>query len=80
MLGQHTGPAYMRGTKCGVQDSAAELRKVPSTHLATGRAQQMPFYSPGTRNMQKCQIKHGYFVYVLLLIVDLPRKHIIRHA
>ena len=51
-LGQHTGSPYMRGTKCGVQDSAAELRNVPRAHLATGQAQAVPIYRPGRLNTQ----------------------------
>ena len=44
-------PIYVQ-TKCGVQDSAEELRNVPRAHLATRQAQEVPVYCPGTRNMQ----------------------------
>ena len=46
-LGQHIGSPYLRGTKCGVQQSATELRNVPRAHLATGQAQAVPIYRPG---------------------------------
>ena len=32
----------MHGTKCWVQDSAAELRNVPQAHLAARQAQKVP--------------------------------------
>ena len=48
-LGQHTGSPYLRGTTCGTQNSAAELRNVPRAHLATGQAQAVPIYPPGTQ-------------------------------
>ena len=37
-LGKHSGHAgspYLRGTRCGVQNSVAELLNVPRAHLAT---------------------------------------------
>ena len=37
-LDQHTGSPYLRGTRCGVQHSAAELLNVPRDNLATGQA------------------------------------------
>ena len=46
-LGQHTESPYMRGTRCGVLSSAAELRNVPRAHMATGQAQSVPMYRPG---------------------------------
>ena len=33
-LGQHARPTYLRGTRCGVENSVAELRNVPRAHLA----------------------------------------------
>ena len=48
MLGQDTGSPCMHGNTCGVQDSTAELRNVPSAHLATGQANEVPIYHPGT--------------------------------
>ena len=52
-LVQHTWSPYMDGTKCGVQNSAAALRNVPRTHLATRQAQEVPNYGrPGTHNTQ----------------------------
>ena len=46
------GSPYMCGSKCGVQDRAAELRNVPRANLATGLAQEVPIYSPGKLNTQ----------------------------
>ena len=43
-LGQHAGSPYMRGTRCGIAHSAAELRNVPRAHLAAGEAQAVPIY------------------------------------
>ena len=34
-LGRHVGSPYLRGTRCGVQNSVAELLNVPRAHLAT---------------------------------------------
>ena len=42
----------MCGSKCGVQDRAAELRNVPRANLATGLAQEVPIYRPGKLNTQ----------------------------
>ena len=43
-LGRYTGSlrAYLRGMRCGVQNSAAKLRNMPRAHLATGQAQSVP--------------------------------------
>ena len=51
VLGQHAGSPYLLGTRCGVQNSVSELRKVPSAHLTTGyrSAQAVPIYRPGTQ-------------------------------
>ena len=38
-LGQHAGSPYLCGTRCGVQNSVAELLNVPRAHLARGQAQ-----------------------------------------
>ena len=46
-LGQHAGSPYMRGTRCGIAHSAAELRNVPREHLAAGEAQAVPIYPSG---------------------------------
>ena len=43
-LGQHAGSPCLRGTRCGVQNSVAELWNVPRAHLATSQAQAMPIY------------------------------------
>ena len=51
-LGQDTGSSWMHGTNCGVYNSTAELRDVPSAHLATGQAQKVPIYHHGMLNMQ----------------------------
>ena len=81
VLGQLTRSPYIYGTKCGVQDSAAELRNEPLAHLATGRAQVVPIYSPGMRNTPLSENRtwllrvHGY--YILSPIIVLPRKGII---
>jgi hypothetical protein len=48
-LGQHAGSPYLRGTLCGVSNSATELRNVPRAHLATGQAQAVPVYRSGTK-------------------------------
>ena len=48
-LDQHTGSPYLRGTRCGVHHSAAELRNVPHAHLATDKAQAVPIHRPGTQ-------------------------------
>ena len=45
--GQHAGSPYMRGTRCGIAHSAAELRNVPRTHLATREANAVPIYPSG---------------------------------
>jgi hypothetical protein len=46
-LGQHQGSPYMRGTPCGLEASAAELRNVPRANLATGQALSVPIYHQG---------------------------------
>ena len=51
-LVQHAGSPYMRGTRCGIAHSAAELRNVPRAHLAAGEAQAVPIYPSG--NPQDC--------------------------
>ena len=43
-LGQHAGSPYLRGTRCGVQNSVAELWNVPHAHLTTSQAQALPIY------------------------------------
>ena len=48
-VGQHAGPAYLRGTRSGVQNSVVEFWNVPRAHLATGQAQAVPVYRPGTQ-------------------------------
>ena len=48
-LGQHAGPPCLRGSRCGVQNSVAELWNVPRAHLATGQAQDVPIYRPGAK-------------------------------
>ena len=48
-LGQHTGSPYLRGTRCGTQNCAAELRNVSRAHLVTGQAQAVPIHRPGTQ-------------------------------
>ena len=49
-MGQDTGSSCMHGTKCGVQDSAAELKNVPQAHLATRQEHKVLIYHPGTSN------------------------------
>ena len=46
-LGQHTGSPFMRGTRCGILDSVAELRNVPRAQLATGLGHAVPLYISG---------------------------------
>ena len=48
-LGQHAGSPYLCGTRCGVQNSVAELWNVPRAHLVTGQAQAVPIYRPGAK-------------------------------
>ena len=52
-LSQHAGSPYLCrklcGTRCGVWNSVAELQNVPHAHLATGQAQAVPIYRPGTQ-------------------------------
>ena len=66
-LGQHTGSPYLRGTRCGVQNSAAELRNVPRAHLATGQAQAVPIYRPCTqwRSIMGNNVKIGLLLHIL---------------
>ena len=49
-MGQDTGSSCMHGTKCGVQDSAAELKNVPQAHLVTRQEHKVLIYHPGTSN------------------------------
>ena len=55
------GPPYLRGARCGTQNSAARLHNVPRAHLATCQAQAVPIYSPGTQGRSntgsKCENK-----------------------
>ena len=48
-LGQHAGSPYLRGTRCGVQNSVTELWNVPCAHLGTGQARAVPIYRPGAQ-------------------------------
>ena len=48
-LGQREGPPYLCGTRCGVQNSVAELWNVPHAHLTTSQAQAVPIYRPGAQ-------------------------------
>ena len=79
-LGQHTGSPYLRGTRCGTQNSAAELRNVPRAHLATGQAQAVPIYRPGTQEYWTINayfdllVKCYSYYYVL---VTYPRKGVL---
>ena len=88
-LGQHTGSPgpspYLCGTRCGVQNSAAELRNVPRAYLATGQAQAVPIYRPSTqgRSIMGNNVKIGLLLlfiltcYCLLLpIMDLPTNRV----
>ena len=82
--GQRKGCPYMSGTKCGVQDNAAELRNLPSSHLATGRAQAVPIYSPGmlcpfiAQHTIMSKLKMVImFYYTLFHIIEDLLKHII---
>ena len=43
-LGRHAGSPYLRGTRCGVQNSVAELWNVPRDHLSTSQAHAVPIY------------------------------------
>ena len=72
------GPPTLRGTRCGVQNSAAELSNMP-----TGQAQAVPIHRPGTQgrsiminNVQTGPLLHILICYCLLLptIRDLPKN------
>ena len=68
---------YLRGTRYGTQNSAAELRNVPRAHLATGQAQAVPIYRPGTQEYRTINAYFDLLVscyYLLLRISDLPQK------
>ena len=67
----------MHGTKCGVQDSAAELKNVPQAHLAT-RQEQKVLIGVLLVTRHNVKIRHGY--YLLLPIIDLPKKGKHRHV
>ena len=59
------------------QNSAAELRNVPRAHLATGQAQAVPIYPPGTQEYWTIYADFDLLVkcyYVLLRISELPQK------
>jgi hypothetical protein len=67
VLGQYAGPPYLRGTRCGVSNSATELRNVPRAHLATGQAQVVPMYRSGTKGRSIIGNNENYPHYYLLL-------------
>ena len=48
-LGQHAESLFLRGTRCGVHNSVSELQDVPCAHLATGQAQAVLIFRPGTQ-------------------------------
>ena len=52
----------LRGTRCWIAHSAAELRNVPRAHLATGEAQAMPIYPSGMP-------AHGFCHYIFIYII-----------
>ena len=68
------GPVnYLRGTRCRVQYSAAELQNVPRAHLATVQAQAVPIYRPGTqgRSIIGNNVKLvNYYLFPIVLVVS----------